>query len=271
MKELTIDEVKEIELNLLIKFDNLCKANDWRYSMGGGTLIGAVRHKGFIPWDDDIDVLMPRPDYDAMINNSNEQEYEFNVINYETTEGFNMPFCKISDPNTIIEDEAIDLSDYKLGVHIDVFPIDGLGNTYEDAVKQYNRTTFQRELLNARTWKKFFRSKTHSIWIEPIRLGMFLISRFVSSKALLTAIDKENRKVMFDEAEYCCCNCGAYRQKEIFPRKIYNEFCDMEFEDKVFRGFTNYVIYLTQIFGDYMKLPPVEKQVSHHTFKAYHV
>jgi len=269
MKELTSDEVKEVELELVILFDELCSKNNWRYSLGGGSLLGAIRHKGFIPWDDDIDVIMPRPDYDRFILYSKENSLPFLFMTYETTAGYNNLQGKIVANNTIIKDSMIDTEKYQMGIHIDVFPIEGMGNTKEEAIKVFNKTTFRRELLNARTWKRYSRSKTHPFYYEPIRFVFFILSRFVNAESLLKSIDRENRKRKFDEMKFVGCVGGCYRKKEILPYQVLASFVRMEFEGRYLCCLKYYDEYLGSIYGKYMTLPPDNQRISHHTFKAY--
>ena len=121
MKEMTHKEVKQLQLDILSSVHDFCDSNGLRYSLAGGTLLGAVRHKGFIPWDDDIDILMPRPDYELFIQKYQKEHHV--VQNYITDKGYFFLFTKIyDDRTTIIEDRT------KTGVCIDVFPVDGLPN-----------------------------------------------------------------------------------------------------------------------------------------------
>ena len=270
MKQLTLKEIQEIELGLLLKFDAICKDNNWRYSLGGGSLLGAIRHKGFIPWDDDIDVMMPRPDYDSFVDyccNHGDQT-EFNIVTYETVKGYNGLFAKIWDPSTIITDDVMGM-DYDIGVNIDVFPIEGLGKNEKEAIKIFRKTSWNREMLNAALWRKYFRSKTHSIIVEPIRLGMFVMSRFADTKKLLRKVDKENLKHPFEQSLYAGCVCGSYREKEIMTTETFKKYCELDFEGHKLKGIENYDEYLTKHYGNYMELPPAEKQETHHTYKAY--
>ena len=123
MKEIGIEELKRIQIGILKHLDAFCNENNLKYFMCGGTLLGAVRHKGFIPWDDDIDIMMKREDYDKLIelypknDNSN-----FKLFSYELDKSFPYPFAKMDDFRTIFEEEIND--SYKIGVNIDIFPID---------------------------------------------------------------------------------------------------------------------------------------------------
>ena len=244
MKELTLKEIQEIELSLLIKFKDICSYNNIRYSLGGGSLLGAIRHHGFIPWDDDVDVMIPRPDYDRFIKYCKENEVPFNLINYDNVEGYNSLFAKIYDPRTLIEDPVKPI-DYEIGVCIDVFPLDGLGKTKDAAVKYFRKTTFKREILNAADWKKYFRSKTHSVIYEPIRLALFIISRFVNTKKLIERIDGINRNCDFETSEYAGCVCGSYREKEIMKTDTFKKYIYLEFEGVNLSAISDYDAYLS--------------------------
>ena len=270
MIELSLYDIQRIELGLLQQFDEICRNNHLRYSLGGGTLLGAIRHHGFIPWDDDVDVMMPRPDYDTFIAYCRTHETPFDVIDYESTPGYYGLFAKISARDTIIKDSVIDL-DCQMGVSIDVFPLDGLGNTYNSAVKNYRKTEWNRELLNAAAWKKYTRSKTHGLVYEPIRFCLFLLSRFAKPKKIIEKIDRINRSISFDQSSFAGCVCGSYRLREVMEQKAFAEYITIEFENCQFQAIKAYDAYLTKHYNNYMELPPEEKRQTHHTYKAYRI
>lgn len=268
MKEINAERLKELEVELLIAVDEICQKENLRYSLGGGTLLGAVRHKGFIPWDDDIDIMMPRPDYDAFIAYCSNKEVPFKVRSFETDKTYVDMSAKLYNPDTILKDDNI-VGGSSIGVNIDVFPIDGLGDTYKKAKNAFNSTKFKRNLLIAAQWKKFFRSKTHGWYYEPFRFAFFVLSRFVNKPRLFKKIQKKYTKIDFNSVQYAGAVGGAYREKEILPKTVWTEYIDMPFEGRSFKAIAAYDEYMSSIYGDYMRLPPVEKQVSHHTFTAY--
>ena len=264
-----LQQLKKIELQLLRDVHEICEKENLRYSLGGGTLLGAVRHKGFIPWDDDIDIMMPRPDYDALIAYCLSHDVPFKVWSWETDKSYVDLSAKVYDPNTVLEDENI-VDGNKIGVNIDIFPIDGLGNTYKKAVKAFRSTSFKRNLLIAAHWKRFFRSKTHSWYYEPFRFAFFVLSRFVNKSRLFAKIQKKYKKIDFNSVNFAAAVGGSYREREILPQDVFTEYTELPFEDHNFKAIKEYDKYLSSIYGNYMELPPEEKRISHHTFKAFY-
>lgn len=270
MKEPINDiQVKEIELNLLKKIDYICKEKGYRYSLAGGSALGCIRHKGFIPWDDDIDILMPRKDYEEFLKYCRDNVKDFYVLACEFDNQYSWINAKVCDSNTYLEEEMGFRMDYKEGVYVDIFPIDGAGNTYEEGIKSFKRQRFNLELLNAANWKHFIRSKTRGLIYEPIRFAFYLLSRFVNPNHLSNKIESKIKKLDMDNSGYSCCYSGSYREKEVLPSSVFKEYIEMPFEDSMFMIFKDYDKYLGSIYGDYMKLPPENKRVSHHGFTAY--
>lgn len=270
MKEIQLEELKRIETSLLMRIDEICRVNGWRYSLCGGTLLGAIRHKGFIPWDDDIDIAMPRKDYEAFLKYGIEhgEEYNIRIVSTKTSKCYAYLAAKVCDTNTVMEEENFERDGVEMGVYVDIFPIDGLGNE-ANAKKHFEATRFERELLVARNWKKFFRSKTHAWYVEPVRFAFWIMSRFISAQKLAEKVETYYERFPLEESEYAAIVCGSYREKEIMPVKILDQFTEVEFEGKNFSAFREYQDYLKNIYGDYSKLPPEDKRVSHHMFKAY--
>ncbi|MCM1438258.1 MAG: LicD family protein [Roseburia sp.] len=271
INEINLEQLKKIEFELLIAVHEICEKENLRYSLGGGTLLGAVRHSGFIPWDDDIDIMMPRPDYNAFISYClSHDDVPFKIWSWETDKNYVDLSAKIYNPNTAIEDVNI-VDGNKIGINIDVFPIDGLGDSYKKAVKAFKSTAFKRNLLIAAHWKTFFRSKTHAWYYEPFRFLFFVLSRFANKRKVFESVQKRYTKIDFNSVNFAAAVGGSYREKEILPQNVFTEYTQLPFEGGMFKAIAQYDKYLSSIYGDYMTLPPEEKRVSHHTFKAYYL
>lgn len=270
MKELSLNEIKQIEFRLLKEIHTICMQEKLRYSLCGGTLLGAVRHGGFIPWDDDVDIFMPRPDYEKLIQYCQTHEVPFRLVCSKTDKHYGYLFAKVADRETFITDTNCNLSGIDMGVYVDIFPIDGLGDTWQEAQRRFKARALSRELLVAANWKHFFRSKSRAWYYEPIRFAFFLMSRLVRPEKMIARIERYYAKKDFETAAYVACVCGVYRAKEIGLREEYTQYIDIPFEDGSFKAIKTYHSYLSRIYGDYMQMPPTEQRTAHHTFEAYY-
>ena len=269
MKEISLEKLKQIELQLLTQVHEICTAQGFRYSLAGGTLLGAVRHGGFIPWDDDIDILMPRPDYEKLTAYCQSHETPFRFVSHKTNPQYCYLFGKICAKGTVLEEENGNRNSGASGVYIDIFPIDGLGDTPCEAKTYLEKCRFNSELLVAYAWENFRPSKTRAWYYEPVRFVFFAMSRMIDPDKLIRRIEQHAASVPFDEAVYAGSYGGVYRSREILPVKVYSEYCDITFEGRTFKAMKDYDAYLSCLFGDYMLLPPEKDRVSHHLFKAY--
>lgn len=269
MKKIEDSCLKEIEFGVLRQFHDICVREGFHYSLIGGTLLGAIRHKGFIPWDDDIDVSMPRPDYNRFIKYCVDYDTPFTLLSHENNPCYKKLFSKIYDKRTVIVDEVGNRWNYDCGVHIDIFPIDAIGMSKKEAISAFKKNRFDFELLVASQWKRFTKSKTHSWYYEPFRFIFYVMSRLVNVDRLIEKIEKRITRYDFEQAKYVAAACGSYRFKEILPQSVYLEYESIEFEGEAFYAIKDHDAYLHSVYGDYMQLPPVERRVSHHTFEAF--
>lgn len=269
MKELSIAELKQIAFNVLCKVRDVCEAQKIRYFLDGGTLLGAVRHGGFIPWDDDIDICMPRPDYERFIDYCQNNDTEFKVISNKTDKRFTELFAKAYDPNTVCEERYVNKNKAEYGVYVDIFPVDGLGNDTDSALRLLHKSRFKRSLLVATNWQKYFKSRTRKWYVEPIRFIFYLFSKFFNQQKLIRKIERIYIEQDFDKSQKVGVVCGCYGDKEVMDRSVYDDRIDIIFEKETFSAMKKHDEFLTNLYGDYMKLPPENKRVSHHTFTAY--
>lgn len=258
MKAITPDELKAIQLDLLQKTADFCEKNGLRYFLCGGTLIGAIRHKGYIPWDDDIDIAMPRPDYDRFVKTFNQPDNYYQVVNLDTNPDYEYAFAKVYDNRTILRE--LHYPGDTFGVNIDVFPADGVKSP-----AQVNKIKLLHKLLNtkrANYYKRTFPKKIINT------LGKLLLLPF-SARQIATWMDNEARKYAFGSLPKAGVIANPYGPREMVDKSVFDADVYQEFEGRLYRVPVGYDTWLRSIYGNYMQLPPVEHRVSHHTFDAW--
>lgn len=261
-------EMKRIQVEMLKEVAKFCDENSIRYYLTGGTLLGAVRHKGFIPWDDDIDLDMPRPDYDRLIEISNGRIGKYIVMPPLENKDNDALFLKIYDPTTVVKETVSTLNGEKnhfVQVFIDIFPLEGLPS---------NRLIFKLHCLYVHVLVGFFRTKVNgtsgkSTGKRIIRLFMLPIVKFTNVMFWKKKISKAVRKYNFDESKYIGVLLSRNRFKDYQLKSDYVPYDDsLEFEGYNFHAPSSYHEHLVNLYGDYMKLPPVEMRNSGHTLMA---
>lgn len=261
-KYIDTKELKEIQLDMLKVVHKFCVNNNIRYSLSSGTLIGAIRHKGYIPWDDDIDIMMPRPDYERFLNTFS-HEYLI-ATDFSKDDSQPLTYGKVYDTRTVM----VEKSDrkYDASVFLDVFVIDGLGSDISTAKKLYKKIKYHRDILVVKTVSM---AKTRSFY-RNIYLGALKVaSCLFPFKYVLSRTIKLMKTFDFNSSKLAGNLSWGFGEKRIFNRNMYEEYIDVEFEGNMFRSLKDYDKYLSHVYGDYMKLPPKEKQVTHHVFEAW--
>lgn len=267
MKYLSLKEIQTAEKELLEKFSTFCEANDIKYFVYGGTLLGTIRHKGFIPWDDDIDIIMPRPDYRKFIERIHKKSLGKNIrVSIPGLEKKTLfPFIKIY--NETIGLESINGIDRKLW--IDIFPVDGIKIP---PLKELKKTVFLRRIYTAKR-RQAMRvddsNLSHLIialkWIR--RIPLYLIPLNFYAKVFINYCQKQE----YESSEYVCDTVWAKHQGNILKKEWLEETIKMPFEDMEVNVFGGYKHYLENRYGkDYMKIPPKDKRQTHH-IKAYRI
>ena len=258
-------KIQEIAYEILIFFDEFCENNNLSYVLAGGTLLGAVRHNGFIPWDDDVDVLMPREDYEKFLSISSGWTGIYRTISNRNMHMPYFAFAKILDIRTILYEECY--RPQELGVYIDVFPIDGLPDTDLDIDIKFSELERIKRKLTLCTQKIRVGKRP---WMIFPKILIFPIARMIYSAPQL--VDQLERKAManlYKDSKFVAFQVLGYGKKEIVPRELFENRIRHKFGERELWIPKDYHTYLTSLFGDYMELPPLDERNSHHAYKAY--
>ena len=263
MKRLNLKEIKKIELSILLQLDEYCKQNSLKYYLTYGTLLGAVRHKGFIPWDDDIDVCMPRTDYEKFLSEMEHKPINSSLEVCEPRFGnLDMPYCKVFAKNTVVATKYVtDKANARLW--IDVFPVDGLPADLAIVAQISKKCKFYRTMLGLcsanlgegttefRKWSKYF--------LKPLA-NMYGKSNLINK---LSEIAKQ-----YSYESSCYVGNIFYGVQDRMLKSEFEKSIEVEFEGYKFPTFSCWDSYLRGLYGDYMQLPPVDKRRTHN-MEAY--
>jgi len=263
MRKIGLEELKKIQLDILREVAKFCDKNDIRYYLCGGTLLGAIRHKGYIPWDDDIDIAIPRKDYEKFIKLFNDENRNLYVISCEVNNKYPSVFAKVYNTKIILV-EYTNMPYENHCVNIDIFPIDNMSDNIKLYKRQYQMIQFYRNICIL----KAIKSKKGRIFYKEIILFLGRnIFKFISFNKLARKINQIAQKYNSDETDFVARTGSQYKMR--LPRSIFDEQIEVEFEKEHFKAPVGYHEYLTILYGDYMKLPPIDKQKTHHNFEAY--
>lgn len=255
-------------LEVAKEFVDICNDNNLRYFMLGGTLLGAIRHKGFIPWDEDMDFGMPRSDYNILLEILSKKKFGFSVSHYTLNNSQDYPI-RLESRKVQIIDNSTSKGKLKFA-WIDILPLDGMPDN------SFIRKIHSVNLLRLRAFYKISQLSTNVAENNPYRTKLesliinisktFKLEKLFTEKRTVAALEVALQKYDYDECSYVVDFMGAYKLKEMFPKKIYEDSVHYIFEDTSFVGPKDYDRVLRQLYGEYMKLPPIEMR-SKHNFK----
>lgn len=260
------DLLHQVDLDIAKAVVSLCDRHGLTYFMLGGTMLGAIRHKGFIPWDDDIDFGMPRDDYERFLEIAPKELPEhLKVVNYRNDPNFMYYITRVQDIDTKVVEKRIQDDTKYTHASIDIFPIDGTPNNALLRKIYFFRVLYHRALMalcykdSIDTERKRSRKERLLIWV----MMRIPTEKFTTAYKQKCKIDKLLRKQDVKKSKYIGNIMGAYRTREIVPAAYYGKGAYYPFEDTQFRGLEQYDAYLTDTYGDYMQLPPEGSRKTH--------
>lgn len=242
-----------VELAILEEFVRVCEADGLRYYLAGGTLLGAVRHRGFIPWDADVDVVMPRPDYDAFARlAASRLKSPFRFQTSATDDRYPRLFGKLLDTRTSLRQHETSHLAFEQCVYIDVFPLDGVADGPASWLQRAAVAVCRVRLAAA-------------VRRRPVKRLLARLTVAIPRGAVIWVLAAMSRRWPFEHADRVVNTGGIYGfGRETFPRAWLGGGAPQTFEGLTFRGPAAWHLYLAHIYGDYMTPPPPEERVDHH-------
>lgn len=246
-----LKKMQKIEYEILCYVDKFCNDNNITYFLSGGSCLGAVRHNGFIPWDEDIDIMMSRKDYDRFVDSfSKIDNCKYAVGAIETNKLWTRNYAKVWDKDTVLKNKKLD--EVQMGVFIDVFPIDGLPSGAAGRFFHIWKIKIIHAIRNSAKRKAILKNDKYKL----AKIILKIISLPFNERKLTEVIDKEIRKYDYDKSTYVgAISAVHYWHKEIFEKKIFAEAKNVKFEDGMFPIPVGADTYLQQLYGDYWIIP----------------
>ena len=265
-KYLSLEEYHAVLFDMLKQVDSICHAERLRYFLSGGTLLGAIRHKGFIPWDDDIDLMMPRPDYEIFLKRAEKRLPKRYILAFpDRTKDYSQPWIRIFDTRVAVDDSGMQRT-LTRSLFVDIFPIDGLPS---------NRTLSNLCFTRVRAWDILLKCARRKALYPDERLKwlkkpMMALTRVRPLPKYAVSLNKSARRCSFERAHYAGVLATThYGSRERMPVEVFRGSVQVPFEGGFFPAPIGYDTYLSRLYGDYMQLPPEDKRVSQHNLHAY--
>lgn len=264
MKQISFDELRELQLEILKRVDNYCNKNGINYSLAYGSLIGAVRHKGYIPWDDDIDIMMPRKDYNAFLKGFNGAYSDLRIVSPETVGSYYAPYANVYSIKTLLQEPHVKHGFSDLGVKIDVFPVDNVPNDFSSYSKILNG------FLQLNRWRYY---KTISVFNAEGQFSIkSFIKRIISIPISFSSLNGRSHKLIRQleiESDFVDIIVWPVYPLKRFRKSSIQKTIRVPFESIEVNIAEGYDEILSSIYGSYLELPPVEKRIAKHDFVAY--
>lgn len=264
IRALSFEEHQKIIYDIVYTIDDFCKKHNIQYCLYGGSLLGAIRHNGIIPWDDDADLAMVGEEYDRFIKLFQEEGPKgYELLSDETTPGYHMPMAKIIKTGTYYIHNRV--NDMDMGIWVDLLPIDGCPGTLKEAQNYFVKNHKQIAtyvFFNFRGWKRALLTQLKSACTIPFHAE----KRYEVYSAFIEQI----KKVKVNDVEFSACIVnGLYGKGEVQKSSFYSSLIPHQFGDRNLPIPTGWDSYLRDIYGDYMQLPPIEKRGIHTKEPSY--
>lgn len=255
----TLRKLQLTQLEMLILVDRICRNNNIEYSLYAGTLLGAVRHHGFIPWDDDLDICMSRDHYNKFIQLWPHTEHKGYLLqNKENTPNFTQSFTKIRKEHTTFLQDTAEIGQYHTGIYIDIFPIDRIPS------QKLRRLKFYFDCVCYQLYTREFAPKQYGLMKKLIASTVLLVTPKRKRKHLR---DRLLESITAYNQDHACDTIAIETydsMKKPFAADMLDNYSSILFEQHAFMCFADWDDHLRRKYGDYMKPPPADQQTWKH-------
>lgn len=269
-KKVSKSDQKRIMLEILDYIHSVCEKNNIEYSLYAGTLLGAVRHKGFIPWDDDIDIVLKRSEYERLLDILINTENQFKLLDYRV-KNYQYPFAKLCSKDTFQKSPKREVKDF--GIFVDIFPYDSLPNDEgerKEFIEQADRMNRDAVASNISTYFQ------NGSYLKAFIKMIIFFPKYIklrwkgSMRSRFEELNQWMQKYNTQETDFIGYVVEPYNPPvEINEKRLFENFIEYEFEKKYYKGIAESDAYLSQTYGEYMQLPSVENQKNHSFYKWY--
>lgn len=271
---LSFKEAQQASFQTLVQLNEVCAKHDCTYSLAYGTLIGAIREHGLIPWDDDIDIMMPRVDYNRLREvflKSGNRIGNLSWVDFYNTKGYPHAIARISDNRyrLVFDNEA----DYEIGAFVDIYPFDNVGNEVDAAVKLLAKTKRLAQLCFLSGRKKFGKDNTRSAAKMAVKAPAYAVAKALGTKYFIERLNKLCGSLGEPGGRYVACSLwpagdSIPLENKVFPATLFDTI-DCAIEGETFPIPRDYDDFLSKTYGDYMRRPDPKDRTTNHMYSVY--
>lgn len=263
-------ENQQAVAKVMAQIHDLCQQLHLKYFLTYGTLIGAIRHQGYIPWDDDLDIMMPRQDYEVLLDYFLTHAKELTPLKlFSNRNNPDYPYMIARICDCRYEIETDNEKDCGMGAFVDIYPMDGVGNTLAGASAKVRKASAYASMCFLSTRLRCEKGNTRSKLRLLIKLPAFLIAKLMGKRYFMRKLEKCAKQCDSDSRYIACIVWGGLGENCVHPAEWFEDSVDVPFEGYTFKAPKGYDALLRQIYGDYMQLPPEEDRIAHHFYRIY--
>lgn len=268
MREIGLEEYKQVVYDTLYYVKTVCENNGIDYYIAYGTLLGAVRHKGFIPWDDDIDIIMDRDNFIKLLDvMKHEPQKRYQLLSVESSKKYDLPLPKIVDTNTLLVQSGRK-QDTEIGAWVDIIIIDDVPNDEKKRRKFLKKMNF---FENCWEWAQYSRLSVRNAknLAQFVKFVIYKTLALPGSRRWSLFLNRKAQKYNHKNCEYFAAVAFAGGKRKAYSKRYLGAGTKLKFESDFYNAPERWDEYLTVAYGNYMELPPVEERISNHRFKVY--